>query len=110
MVLISFPVVAIMLLTRWDGRSTWFGNFKYGRGNYHYSAPSRGIYWRQWVFLCVRNPVSNFGKFQLSVKDSRWVWLYDKKIFGRLFFKYGWKDKTPETGNRRTFVYRPWIK
>jgi hypothetical protein len=107
MVLISFPVVAIMLLTSWDGTTTWFGNSKYGRGDTHYEAPSVGIFWRQWNFLCIRNPVSNFGKKVLSVSsDKTWPWLVDKKIIGNFYWLYGWKN--PVEGSR-TFVYRPWF-
>lgn len=109
MILISFPVVAIMLLTKWDGKTTWFGNFKYGRGDTHYKAPSNGVYLRQWKFLCVRNPVSNFGKKIISVKETRsWAWLRDDHIAGDWFWKYGWKNPVPENDNLRTFVFRPW--
>jgi len=110
MIALSFPAVAIMLLTKWDGTTTWFGNFKYGRGDTHYKAPSGGVYWKQWRFLCARNPVSNFGKRVLSVKDAHWVWLYDTKVVGRFHWNYGWKNPTPENLGLRTFVYRPWIK
>jgi len=109
MILVSFPVVAIMLLTKWDGKTTWFGNFKYGRGDTHYKAPAEGIYWKQWKFLCVRNPVSNFGKRQLAVDPKPWVWLHDPKIIGKLHWKYGWKETNPESNYKRTFVYRPWF-
>ncbi|MHB8981453.1 hypothetical protein [Thiobacillus sp.] len=109
MVLISFPVVAAMLLTKWDGKTTWFGNWKYGRGDTHYKAPSEGIFWKQWRFLCIRNPASNFGKRVLSVKDAKWVWLHDRRIVGRFHWKYGWKDAVAENGGLRTFVYRPWL-
>lgn len=105
--LISLPVVALMLLTEWDGTTTWFGNKKYGRGNTHYKAPSEGKYWKQWWFLCVRNPVSNFGKQVLAVKETAsWAWLEDKKVVGNFYWMYGWKN--PVDG-MRTFVYRPWI-
>lgn len=106
MVLASFPIVACLLLTKWDGTTTWFGNFKYGRGDTHYKAPSEGKYWKQWVFLCIRNPVSNYGKRVLSVKESReWPWLNDQHLFGRWYWMYGWKN--PVNG-LRAFVYRPW--
>lgn len=109
MVLLSFLVVPILLLTKWDGTTTWFGNWKYGRGDTHYKAPANGEYWKQLRFLCIRNPVSNFGKQVLSVKDHDWVWLYDTHVLGKLHWKYGWKDAVAENNNLRTFVYRPWF-
>jgi len=106
MVLISSLVVPILCLTNWDGTTTWFGNRKYGRGDTHYKAPSEGKYWKQVRFLCIRNPVSNFGKEVLSVSDSLgWPWLNDQHLFGRWYWLYGWKN--PVDG-KRTFVYRPW--
>ena len=106
--LLSFIIVPILCLTKWDGTTTWFGNFKYGRGDTHYKAPSEGKYWKQVLFLCIRNPVSNFGKRILSVKESRgWPWLNDQHIVGTLYWMYGWKN--PVDG-LRTFVYRPWFK
>ena len=110
MVLISFFVVPIMCLTKWGGKSTWFGNIKYGRGDTHYKAPSEGKYWKQVRFLCIRNPVSNFGKKVLSVKESATLpWLIDKHIYNNFYWMYGWKLSTPETNGNRTFVYRPWV-
>ena len=109
MIVASFPIVAVMLLTKWDGTTTWFGNFKYGRGDTHYKSPSEGVYWKHWRFLCIRNPVSNFGKRVLAVKDAPWVWLYDRKIVGNFYWKYGWKNPNPESPAGRTFVYRPWF-
>lgn len=109
MILFSFVVVPFMLLTKWDGKTAWFGNFKYGRGDTHYAFPANGVLWRQWWFLCIRNPVSNFGKRVLAVKDAPWVWLHDQKIVGKLHWKYGWKDANAEAGGMRTYVYRPWF-
>ncbi len=108
MVLLSFLAVPAMCLTTWDGKATWFGNFKYGRGDTHYKAPSNGEYWKQVRFLCIRNPVSNFGKRVLSVNgSSEWPWLHDQHVVGTLYWLYGWKG--PVDG-LRTFVYRPWFK
>lgn len=109
MIVTSFFVVPIMLLTAWEGKTTWFGNWKYGRGDTHYKAPSEGLYWKQVRFLCIRNPVSNFGKQVLSIKDAPWVWLVDKKLIGNFYWKYGWKDAVTENNNLRTFIYRPWF-
>jgi hypothetical protein len=110
MVLLSFAVVPIMCLTNWDGKTTWFGNFKYGRGDTHYKAPSNGKYWLQLRFLCIRNPVSNFGKWVLSVVDAPWVWLIDAKVYKNFYWKFGWKGPDPNAAIKlRTFVYRPWL-
>jgi hypothetical protein len=110
MVLLSFAVVPIMCLTNWDGKTTWFGNFKYGRGDTHYKAPSRGIYWKQVQFLCIRNPVSNYGKKVLSVSTAwSWPWLIDQHLVGKFYWKYGWKNPSPDNYGLRTFVYRPWF-
>lgn len=106
---VSLFVVPFMLRSKkWDGKTTWFGNFKYGRGDTHYKFPAT-TFWRQWWFLCIRNPVSNFGKQVLDVSDAEWVWLYDQKLIGRLYWKYGWKTPSGEMPTRRTFVYRPWV-
>lgn len=65
MAFVGLFAVAAMLLTEWDGRTTWFGNYLYGRlGNHH--TPANPTFWQQWNFIAVRNPVSNFGKFTLS--------------------------------------------
>lgn len=106
--LVSFVVVPFMLLTKWDGRTTVFGNFKYGRGDDHYKAPSEGKYWKQYRFLCIRNPVSNLGKLVLAVDDKPWVWLYDVQIYKSFHWMYGWKNPSGEQPGVRTYVYRPW--
>lgn len=107
--LISLFIVPCILLTKWDGRTTWFGNFKYGRGDTHYEAPSNGEYWKQYRFLCWRNPVSNFGKFQLAVDDKPWVWLEDMQVYKSLHWMYGWKLPSGEMPDKRTYVYRPYF-
>lgn len=107
-IVLSLFVVPPLLLTKWDGTTTWFGNFKYGRGDTHYKVPSKGKYWKQCRFLCIRNPVSNFGKRVLSISETaKWAWLEDKQVFGNFYWMYGWKN--PVDG-MRTFVYRPWFK
>lgn len=106
--IVSLLAVPIMLLTKWDGKTTWFGNFKYGRGDTHYKAPSNGEYWKQYRFLCLRNPVSNFGKGPLSVKAAPWVWLHDVG-YKRVRLLFGWKLPSGEMPTRRTFVYRPYL-
>lgn len=107
MILLSFLVVPISLLSKWDGTTSWFGNYKYGRGDTHYKAPSKGEYWKQARFLCIRNPVSNFGKQVLAVEPADWVWLHTPYITKRFRWQYGWKN--PVNG-KRTFVYRPWFR
>lgn len=105
MILLSFIAVPVMLLAGWDGYSTWFGNKKYGPGDTHYKAPSNGEFWKRVQFLCIRNPVSNFGKGVLSVRADRDVWLLEPSLGFGWKFLYGWKN--PVDG-RRSFVYRPW--
>lgn len=108
MAFVGLFAVAAMLLTEWDGRTTWFGNYLYGRlGNHH--MPANPTFWQQWNFLAVRNPVSNFGKFTLSRGPDSDAWLVEKSI-GRLGILYGWKNPDPRLpGSRRTFVFRPFI-
>lgn len=108
MFIIGLFAVAIKLrpLHHWDGKDTWFGNRLYGRkGNQH--MPPNPTRFDEWNFLALRNPISNFGKEVISVKESReWAWLNDQHVVGRLYWKYGWKN--PVDGSR-TFVYRPWF-
>lgn len=108
MAFIGLFAVAILLPTDWDGKSTWFGNYLYGRlGNHH--MPANPSYLQQWNFLAVRNPVSNFGKFTLSRGPDSDAWLVEKSI-GRFGILYGWKNPDKRLpGSRRTFVFRPFI-
>ena len=106
--ILSLFAVPVMLLTKWGGRTTWLGNFKWGRGGAHYKYPAT-TFWRQWWFLCIRNPVSNFGKRVLSVKSAPWVWLYDVQVYKALHWKWGWKLPSGEMPTRRTYVYRPYL-
>lgn len=108
LLVISLPTVAILLLTKWSGGTTWFGNYLYPRGVGNVHMPTNPTYFEQWWFLCIRNPVSNFGKKVLSVPESRaWPWLYDIQILNKFYMMFGWKN--PVNGFR-TFVFRPWIK
>lgn len=97
--------IAVMLQTTWDGHSTWFGNWLYGRkGNAH--MPANPTLFDQWWFLAIRNPVSNFGKFTLSRGPDSGAWLVEKRL-GRFGILYGWKYADPRLpGSRRPFVFR----
>lgn len=63
--IMSFPVVALLLLTSWSGRTTIFGNAKWGRGNDHFAYPTKG-WWQEFNWLVLRNPVNNLMSFHLS--------------------------------------------
>lgn len=103
---IGLLVVWALLLTSWDGRTTWFGNFLYGRnGNHH--VPANPTFWQQWIFLAIRNPVSNFGKFTLSRSGQAWL---EERWLGRIGVLYGWKNPDPRIGFRRPFVFRPLLR
>lgn len=54
----QYPAVALLLLTRWDGRTTIFGNEKWGRGNDHHTHATKG-YWQEFNWLTYRNPINN---------------------------------------------------
>jgi len=51
----QYVVVPILLLTRWNGRTTWFGNEKWGRGHGHFEHHTE-TYWEEFVWLTYRNP------------------------------------------------------
>jgi hypothetical protein len=108
MAVIGLPVVFVFLLTKWDGKTTWFGNYLYGRkGNAHTPAPP--TLFNSWWFLAIRNPASNFGKFNLSRGPYDPEWLVDWRWW-RVGILFGWKnhdDRLP--GSRRPFVFRPFI-
>jgi hypothetical protein len=102
---VSPPIVFLLLLTKWDGKTTWFGNYLYGRkGNTN--TPANPSLFDSWWFLVVRNPISNFGKFALSCKNG---WLIDK-TWGKFGVLYGWKNPDHRIDNRRPFVFRPYFK
>lgn len=64
---ISYPVVAILLLTKWDAHTTWFGNAKWGDGTLHPSHTTHN-YWQRLMWLCWRNPINNFQCITLAAK------------------------------------------
>lgn len=106
---VSLPLTAIALLTPWDGRSLFCGNRKYGRdGNGH--MPPHPTFFDRWWWMAIRNPISNFGKETLAVRDScAWAWSEDRHILGAWWVKYGWKSDDPDIdGDLRTFVFRFW--
>ena len=109
MVAIGLPVVFVLLLTKWDGKTTWFGNHLYGRkGNSH--TPANPTMLDSWWFLAIRNPVSNYGKFTLSRGPYDPAWLL-KKQWWRVGILYGWKLSDPRLPNQqRPFVFRPYFK
>lgn len=93
MVVVSLPIIFILLLTRWDGKTTWFGNYLYGRkGNMH--MPINPTLFDEWNFLAIRNPISNFGKFTLSRGPEDTAWLVDA-IWWRIGILYGWEYSDP---------------
>lgn len=106
---IGLPATASLLLTDWDGKTTWFGNYLYGRkGNAH--MPPNPTRFDEWWFLCIRNPVSNFGKFVLSRPKDSDACLIEKKWW-RFGILYGWKLSDPRLPDaQRPFVFRPFFK
>lgn len=69
MMLISIPVVAVLLHTKWDGKTTVFGNSKWGRANDHFAYPTKG-FWQEFNWLVWRNPVNNFQTRAIAVKNT----------------------------------------
>lgn len=68
----GYPVVALLLLTSWDGRSTIWGNRKWGRAREHPSPDSRTSgYWSELLWLAWRNPVNNLFCEVLAVDWSQ---------------------------------------
>lgn len=66
MIIIGWVVIPFMLLTEWDGKSTAWGNRKYGRTG-SAAMPCNG-FWCAYYSLAFRNPVSNYGKETLAIK------------------------------------------
>ena len=134
MIFLSILLVPYMLHFDWRGYSTWFGNRKYGKyGNDAYKTETA---WQEFVFLVVRNPISNFGKEVMShtvsapvtidgttdITDgapgitgwyyarSGWAWevrsVY-RTFEGRCFEgRWGWKLAGKAIGDECTFVCR----
>lgn len=91
---LQFPIVALLLLTKWDGRSTIFGNEKWGRGENHYSHPTVG-YWQQFVWLTLRNPTNNLCAITLAcyrtqnISSTGDLNIGDKIAGGHYYIKMG---------------------
>lgn len=65
--IIAWPCLAIALLTKWDGRTWFFGNIKHGRATDHYLAPTNGSYWKELMWMAWRNPVYNLTAKTLAI-------------------------------------------
>jgi hypothetical protein len=91
LIIISVPVVAVMLLTKWSGYTTLFGNEKWGRGHDHFEFATK-TYWQEFNWLVLRNPVNNLHSQFLSVAQSLYRLegnypIGDKVAGGRYFIK-----------------------
>jgi hypothetical protein len=69
---LSAPLVAVLLLTSWDGRTTIFGNAKWGKGEAN-GAYLKSGYFAAWNWLVIRNPVNNLMSGFLSVKQAGYI-------------------------------------
>lgn len=125
--LVSVPVVACMLLTKWDGYTTIFGNSKWGRANNHPYFPTKG-YWSEFNWLVWRNPVNNLkahllapkrrphqmfplqaGKYIIYVARMGWYWEYYWELpYGNRVFRLraGWKLNS-EDNPAFVFAFNP---
>lgn len=82
--LIAWPCLAVALLTKWDGRTFFFGNEKWGRATNHYLAPTQGKYWKELLWMGWRNPVYNLGKRSLAVNMKAYSYTGDSGIGDKL--------------------------
>lgn len=134
LILVSAFAVPVMLLSGWEGYTTIFGNRKYGRyGNVAY--PTRNKF-QEFIFLAIRNPISNFGKEVMALTVSKpvsvvgnqkitdnapgitgwycarhdWAWevrMVYKTFPGKCFEgRWGWKLLNSKPGDKCTFVCR----
>lgn len=110
---ISIPVVAISLHTKWNGRTTIFGNEKWGRATLHFAYPTKG-FWEEFNWLVLRNPVNNLHSKTLAVRNSTPIFykgpsedISDKTIGGLYMITMGrvweiyWIKPYSVFGNRR---------
>lgn len=92
-IIISLPVVAVLLRTKWDGRTTIFGNAKWGRGNDHPDHAAKN-YWQEFNWVALRNPVNNLQALYLAVAQKDYKLegdhpIGDKVAGGSYFIKMG---------------------
>ena len=78
--LIAWPCLAITLLTKWSGTTYFFGNSKWGRATYHFLVPTKGVYWRELLWMAWRNPVYNLGLYTLGVPMREYVVTGDTNV------------------------------
>jgi hypothetical protein len=78
--IIALPLLAVALLTKWDGTTFFFGNSKYTREKAatHYAAPTEGKYWKEFCWYGLRNPVYNLGAHYFAI-----IMKPDYKVTGR---------------------------
>lgn len=79
LIILSIPIVSTLLLTSWTGRTTIFGNEKWGRANNHPVHPTTG-YWQEFAWLVWRNPVNNLMAITLAVKQKPYILVGDSGI------------------------------
>lgn len=133
-ILISVPVVAVLLLTAWDGRTTIFGNEKWGRANDHFAYPTK-TYWEEFNWLVLRNPVNNLHSKYLAITQGfykldgdseigdkkkggfyairmgrfwEYYWIKPYTVFGSrhcIRVRVGWKIHGNTVGNDSSFVF-----
>lgn len=78
-ILASLFVVPVLLLTKWDGRTTIFGNSKWGRASNHPYNATFG-YLSEFNWLVLRNPVYNLGRHYLCAKGVSYKITGDTEI------------------------------
>lgn len=101
-VILSAFIVAWKLRDfEWIGIDGWYGNAKYSRvaAAQHYEFPTRFVYWREWWFYVVRNPVSNLGHTTLAIYPPPYEYT-DYRILGFITVNFGYKASG-------TFKFRP---
>jgi hypothetical protein len=132
---LSIFVVPILLHTKWDGRTTIFGNRKWGRSTDHPSPDSRTHgYWSELLWFVWRNPVNNLCTGFLAVSQDLYLiygdrdigdkthggaywaimgyaWEYYRVIpytfFGRrcIRIRFGWKINGNDSNNMASYVF-----
>ena len=84
-------MVALMLLTKWNGRTTVFGNDKWGYADTHPDYKAK-TYWDKFFWLVWRNPVYNLNSRYLAAPMSEYKFkgddpIGDKVAGGRYFIR-----------------------